>query len=647
MSARHSRTAALTGATAALIAAGTLVPTHAQAAAGTPAPAGSYAFTAHLEIGDGDNRRACSGALIDAYRVVTAASCFAADPRQPSALTAGAPTLKTTATIGRTNLTSTTTGHTSDVVELIPHTDRDLVVARLSRPATGITPVPLATAAPAPGDRLTVAGYGRTKTQWRPNTLHTAAFTLNSTTGTALNISGASANDAICKGDTGAPILRERSGGFELAGVASRSWQGGCLGESETRTDAIASRTDNTTIGTRLSPGQTILPGDALTSATARLTMGTDGNLTLTSLSGKTLWSTGTSGNPGAHATLDTTGNLTVRHTDGTLLWESKTTAPGGHATLQDRGNLTLHNAQGHPLWSTGTAIRRDHNRDGRSDLATWYDYGDGSDALHTFPALANGTFPKPEEAWNAPASFDAARTKPVTGDFDGDGTGDIAAVYANADGRVALWTWKGKGDGTFSVPLRAWIAEPGEWNPDRMTPHSGDFNGDGRDDLAALYGYADGSEKLWTFTSTAAGFTQTGSWSSTTWGDWNRTTLHAGDFDGDGRDDAAAWYDFADGRDVVHVFPTSATGTFKPYYQAWNAPAGDFDTARLKAATGDFNGDGRDDLAALYNFADGNIGTLTWTTRADGKLNAHTPGWTNPATSWSFNRTTLLNQQQ
>ncbi|MFD0350755.1 hypothetical protein ACFQ0M_41480 [Kitasatospora aburaviensis] len=34
------------------------------------------------------------------------------------------------------------------------------------------------------------------------------------------------------RGDAGAPLLRTRGGTVEIAGVVSRSWQGGCLGEA-------------------------------------------------------------------------------------------------------------------------------------------------------------------------------------------------------------------------------------------------------------------------------------------------------------------------------------------------------------------------------------------------------------------------------
>ncbi|WP_406401444.1 FG-GAP-like repeat-containing protein [Streptomyces sp. NBC_00879] len=701
MSATRTRAAAAASALTAVVTSALLGPAHAHATTG-PATADGYTFTAKLEIGDGDTKRACTGALVEPQWILTAASCFTSGNAE---LTPGKPQWKTVATIGRADL-SATGGHVSEIVDLVPREGRDLVMARLAQPAKGIAPVTTAASPVAVGDTLTVAGFGRTKTEWVPNKIHTAAFTVNAAKEAGLDIAGKTANDAICKGDTGAPLLRDNNGTPELVAVAGRSWQGGCLGESETRTDAVAARADNTRLGTRLTPGQDLLPGDTLASASARLTMRRDGNLVVTSTAGKTLWSTGTA-EAGSFARLQSSGNLVVRNAaDTATLWESKTSG-ATTAVLTDSGDLTLYNAQKQSLWSSGTAIRHDYNGDGRSDLGAWYDFEAGADAMYTFLGNENGTVSAPKKSYTAPkGTWEAKSMKFVTGDFNGDGRGDMAAAHGYSDTSVKIWVALGKPDGGFDTPYAAWSAPAGSFHISYMSPQAGDFNGDGRDDIAVWYAYPDGTTKLWTFTATDkgtfnapftswsapkgtwlrertkfitgdfdangrdeigvfygqggnsvktyvlttepnGGFSNPAVWWESDSLDWNRAQPHSGDFNGDSHDDALLWYDYADGSDKTSTIlfeKIDGKDRFGSAKVTLNSAPGNLDVKRLQIVTGDYDGDGRDDLAALNHQADGGVKMWTWTARHDAMFNGGKAGWTAPASSWVYDSTTLFN---
>ncbi|MEU6311535.1 trypsin-like serine protease [Streptomyces sp. NPDC047014] len=205
----------------------------AQAVAGSEAPADRYAFTAALTVGDETAGRGCTAVLVDPRWVLTAASCLASTPGSPVA--AGTPARKTTVRF---------TGQAREVVELSASAaDRDLVLGRLASPVTDIAPVRRATAAPTVGVDLTAVGFGRTRTEWVPGKPHTGSFITASSAAGTVSIT-AKGTDALCKGDTGGPLLNAAG---ELVGVNSRSWQGGCLGAppTETRTGATAARTDD------------------------------------------------------------------------------------------------------------------------------------------------------------------------------------------------------------------------------------------------------------------------------------------------------------------------------------------------------------------------------------------------------------------
>ncbi len=148
----------------------------------------------------------------------------------------------------------------------------------------------------------------------------------------------------------------------------------------------------------------------------------------------------------------------------------------------------------------------------------------------------------------------------------------------------------------------------------------TGDYNGDGRDDLAVLYDYSGSAIKVWTFLAQPNGgyAAPVEGFRHDTWGDWSATNVHSGDFDGDGRDDVLFWFDYADGRDIAYILKSNTNGTFVAPRAALTISAGSMTYTAMKTVIGDYNGDGRDDIGAMYGYTNGTVKMFTWLTKPD-----------------------------
>ncbi|MFE9647277.1 LamG-like jellyroll fold domain-containing protein [Streptomyces sp. NPDC006365] len=174
--------------------------------------------------------RNCSGTLVDRAWVLTAASCFTDDPAKP--VSAGAPTrVSTVSFAGKAPVR---------INHVEPRGDRDVVLARLATPVTGIAPATLAGNVSADGTELVAAGYGRTGTTWVPAGPHNSKATQSGTTATIVEMTGG----RMCKGDAGGPVL---DGNGRVIAVQSQADHTGCLGQPGQGNSATAARTDNIT----------------------------------------------------------------------------------------------------------------------------------------------------------------------------------------------------------------------------------------------------------------------------------------------------------------------------------------------------------------------------------------------------------------
>jgi hypothetical protein len=289
-------------------------------------------------------------------------------------------------------------------------------------------------------------------------------------------------------------------------------------------------------------------------------------------------------------------------------------TDPGGVFVLMGNGDGTFQPAVRYAVdlesdLASGAIVAGDFNGDGHLDLAG-SDPGDSTDPARVFVLMGNG------DGTFQPEVQSAADSQPiaiVAGDFNGDGRLDLAAVNEDTSVSVLL----GKGDGTFQPGVT--YALGSGLPPTGIV--AGDFNGDGRldltladaetNDVSVLLGNGNGTFQPQVH---YAGGLFAASFPS---------AIVAGDFNGDGRIDLAAATSSVDdsgfGNIDVSVLLGYGDGTFQPQIEPSNTVGG----PAFSIVAGDFNGDGHldcattsqnsnDDLSVLLGNGDGTFQAAT-----------------------------------
>jgi hypothetical protein len=159
---------------------------------------------------------------------------------------------------------------------------------------------------------------------------------------------------------------------------------------------------------------------------------------------------------------------------------------------------------------------------DGKADIAGLNKAGTWQVGVSTGSAFQPETWLS-SATWAASARIQAI----VPGDFNGDGKTDLAAYLANGDWLVAVSTGS-----TFTSAVWANYLFPSH---SQMLFGAGDFNSDGLADVVAL----DRSGDAWVFTSSGSSFASPVQ-TQIRAGGHRIVRLNIGDFDGDGKDDLA-----------------------------------------------------------------------------------------------------------
>jgi hypothetical protein len=239
--------------------------------------------------------------------------------------------------------------------------------------------------------------------------------------------------------------------------------------------------------------------------------------------------------------------------------------------------------------------IPGDYDGDGRTDLAHFVTNSSGT-YVHIWLSKGDGTFIRKDRyvPWNG---YDVGSNSfnYKSGDFDGDGKTDLIHFYGNS----YAFVWLSNGDGTFKLPV-AFPNTQYAVSANAYNYITGDFNGDGKTDLFHIvdnsYGNTwlskgDGSFDIRGGITPWPGYALVGADATRPY------NYKSGDFNGDGKDDLIhfvsnayvhVWLSKGDGGFVAQTaFPNNGYSVGANYYNYM---------------VGDFNGDGRSDMVHMVN---------------------------------------------
>ena len=224
-----------------------------------------------------------------------------------------------------------------------------------------------------------------------------------------------------------------------------------------------------------------------------------------------------------------------------------------------------------------------DFDGDGKQDIARWV-----NGTTMTVHFGGNDHFAIPLATWSG--QFKQYDDRPMiwVGDFDGDGTSDIATRYNS----TTLYINFGDKNRVFNRHA-SWSAELDSYHNNWV----GDFNGDGKTDLMT-WDTANPGTKVKVYLSTGTGFSAPVENNV----DFNNAALckveiWLGDFNGDGMTDVMARDETVSGTQVIMHLATGNGNLSKTTWTGTNMHKGTDHCSLIRL--GDFNGDGKTDVMA------------------------------------------------
>lgn len=256
-----------------------------------------------------------------------------------------------------------------------------------------------------------------------------------------------------------------------------------------------------------------------------------------------------------------------------------------------------------------------DYNGDGKDEVAAFYDYGSGQTKIHMF-SNSNGTLVDSTPYDSLIGNFDALSIsgKVVSGDFNGDGIDEILTLYNYGNSGAKLFKFSYNNSTKKFTYDVVWSATSFNWNSVKGMV-SGDYNGDGKDEVLMFYDYGNRYTGMFELKMGSDGkFTDRYAWESLTF-DANATKgkIVAGDFDGDKRDEVAMFYDYGNG--TTKIWSLKNTNNVYSASETFDAPSFDASKITGKVVSTRYGNGKKDKIIALYDYSylNNETGLFTW----------------------------------
>ncbi|GAB3830448.1 hypothetical protein GCM10028799_57700 [Kribbella italica] len=267
----------------------------------------------------------------------------------------------------------------------------------------------------------------------------------------------------------------------------------------------------------------------------------------------------------------------------GTLAWDSG-----------ENGGFALYRTK---------PVQGDFDGDQRSDTVLFREEAGRRISAYLLKSDGNAYTAGSAPVWySGAAGWPLSGARIVSGDVNGDRLDDIAVQLDNGNGTWRVMLYPG---GNLGTPVQ-WVTTGGDWS--RSAPLLADIDGDGLDDLVDMVNLGNCRTQVTVRRSTGTSFSA----SPTTLYDgssycWEKSKPVVADVNGDGLDDVVAMYEHGPSDLALRVFVSNRTAlTESQWYR------GALDPAKAALNAGDYTGDGKGDVALVYALDGGGRDVLT-----------------------------------